>query len=86
MSTCENPIMLFIRRVACQGPLLGLAVRLHGSHTGLARLIVLESLACCVVNGTLAGNDLLDGGENAAPVLEDGEGHALAGTVGDEIW
>lgn len=65
--------------------LLGVAVGLHRSHTSLAGLVVLEAFACCVLHSTLARHDLLDGGEDAAPVLEDGEGHALAGAVGDEI-
>ena len=74
--------MLFV----CQNhKSLGVAVGLHRSHTSLAGLVVLEAFARCVLHSTLASHDLLDGGEDAAPVLEDGEGHALAGAVGDEI-
>lgn len=63
-----------------------MAIGLHGRNTSLASLVVLEAFAGSVLDGPLAGNDLLDGGEDAAPVLEDGEGNALAGAVGDEIW
>ena len=54
-------------------------------NTSLAILVVLEALLCRFVDGALTGDDLLDGGENAAPVLEDGEGHVLARAVSDEI-
>ena len=60
-------------------------VSLDGHNASLAILVVLETLLRRFVNGTLAGDDLLDGGENAAPVLEDGEGYVFAGAVGDEI-
>jgi hypothetical protein len=62
-----------------------MTVGLHGSHTGFAVLVVLEALLRRVVNSALAGNDLLDGGENAAPVFEDGERHVFACAVGDEV-
>ena len=65
--------------------LLRSTVGLHGSNASLAILVVLEALLRCVVYGALAGDDLLDGGENAAPVLEDGEGHVLTRAVGDKI-
>jgi hypothetical protein len=54
-------------------------------NTSLAILVVLEALLRRLVDGNLASDDLLDGGKNAAPVLEDGEGHVLARAVGDEI-
>lgn len=63
-----------------------MSISLHRHHTRLAGLVVLEALAGSVLDGSLAGNDLLDGGEDAAPVLEDGERNALAGAVGDEVW
>lgn len=65
--------------------LLRSTVGLHGSNASLAILVVLEALLRCVVDGALAGDDLLDDGENAAPVLEDGERHVLARAVGDEV-
>ena len=65
--------------------LLDLSVRLDRLHTGLACLVVLEALACSFVDGLLACNDLLDGCEDAAPVLEDGEGNVLARAVGDKV-
>jgi hypothetical protein len=37
------------------------------------------------VHSLLAGHDLLDSGKDGAPVLKDGEGHVLAGAVGDEV-
>ena len=58
--------------------LLGLAV-------GGTRLVSLVALVRHLLHSPLAGDNLLHGGEDAAPVLEDGEGHALAGAVGDEI-
>jgi len=65
--------------------LLSSTVGLHGSNASLAVLVVLEALLRRFVDGALAGDDLLDGGENAAPVLEDGERHVLARAIGDEI-
>ena len=38
-----------------------------------------------LLHSLLAGHNLLDGGEDGAPILEDGEGHVLAGAVGDEV-
>jgi len=64
--------------------LLGMAV---GSrlHTSLTLLVELVALVRGIVHRLLAGMDLLDGGEDARPVLEDGEGDVFAGAVGDEI-
>jgi hypothetical protein len=61
------------------------AVGLHRLHTGFAVLVILEALLCCFVNGALASDDLLDGGEDGAPVFEDGERHIFACAVGDEV-
>lgn len=66
--------------------LFGVSIGLHRCHTSLARLVVLEALVRGFLDSCLTGDDLLDGGEDAAPVLEDGEGHALTCAVGDEIW
>lgn len=65
--------------------LLSSTVGLHGRNTSLAILVILETLLRRFLDGTFASDNLLDGGEDAAPVFEDGEGYVLAGAVGDEI-
>jgi hypothetical protein len=54
-------------------------------NASLAILVVLEALLRGIIDGTLAGDDLLDDSEDVAPVLEDGEGYVFARAVGDEI-
>jgi hypothetical protein len=63
-----------------------MSVSLHRLHASFAILVILEALLRRIVNSALAGDDLLDGGENAAPVFEDGERHVFACAVGDEVW
>jgi hypothetical protein len=58
---------------------------LHRLHTSFAVLVVLKPLLCRFVNSALAGDDLLDNGEDVAPVFEDGERHVFACAVGDEV-
>lgn len=66
--------------------LLGVAVQgSDGLNARLASLVVRKAVACGILHAALAGDDLLDGGQNAAPVLEDGEGDVLARAVGDEV-
>jgi hypothetical protein len=62
-----------------------MSVSLHRLHASFAILVILEALLRRIVNSALAGDDLLDGGENAAPVFEDGERHVFACAVGDEV-
>ena len=38
-----------------------------------------------LLHSLLAGHNLLDGGEDGAPVLEDGERHVLTGAIGNEV-
>lgn len=61
--------------------LLGLAV-----HTGLTGLVLLVTLLGGILHGPLALDNLLDGGVDLCPVLEDIEGDIVTGAVGDEIW
>lgn len=63
-----------------------MAVRLNRLNTRLASPVILKTLAGSVVDSRLASHNLLDRRQNAAPVLEDGEGHVFARAVGDEVW
>jgi hypothetical protein len=62
-----------------------MTIGLHRLHTSFAVLVILKALLRCFVNGALASDDLLDGGEDGAPVFEDGERHVFACAVGDEV-
>lgn len=66
--------------------LLGVAVQgSDGLDARLASLVVRKALGGSVLHAALARDDLLDSGQDAAPVLEDGEGDVLARAVGDEV-
>lgn len=52
---------------------------------GLTLLVRLEALLSSLLNGRLALNDLLALLQDGGPVLENGEGHVLLHTVGDQI-
>jgi hypothetical protein len=87
MSTCQcHSRAAHLRTSKYAKYLLGVTVGLHRLHTSLASLVVLEALLRRLMNSALAGDDLLDGGENVAPVLKDGERHVLTCAVGDEVW
>lgn len=70
---------------SCDPPLTRANTCSHYLHTGFAGLEVLEALVSGFLHALLARDDLLDGGEDGAPVLEDGEGHVFARAVSDEV-
>ena len=64
--------------------LLCLAI-LRRVHASGALLVKLVAFVRGLLNRLLACVDLLDGGEDAGPVLENREWHVLAGAVRDEV-